>query len=280
MATIANTDMAAAWDGDEGAGWAANADHYERAGQRIWAQFRERVPVGQSDRVLDIGCGTGKSTRAMAQAARNGSALGIDLSSKMLALARTRAEQEGISNIRFEHGDAQVHAFPARAFDLAISSFGCMFFADPVAAYGNIATALRSGGRLALLAWRDLPSNEWITALLESLSLGRELFTPPPGAPGPFAFADQDHVRRILVDAGYRDVQLDPIDAPQELGLDTADALAFVQTTGITKGMLEGLDEPSRQRAVDNAREVLAAHETPEGVLLGAAAWLITAQTP
>ena len=278
MATIANTDMAAAWDGDEGEHWAANADRYERASRRIWTQFLERVPIGQSDRVLDIGCGTGRSTRAIAQQARNGSALGIDLSSQMLALARSRAEQAGVGNVQFEQADAQVHEFAPGAFDLAVSSFGCMFFADPVAAYRNIGTALRSGGRLAMLAWRDQAANEWIRTLVGALADGRPPFAPPPDAPGPFAFANPDHVRRVLTEAGFQDVGLEEIDSQQDLGPDAEEAYGFVRNMGIVRGLTQELDEVARQRVMAAVRRVLAEHETPDGVLFGSAAWLITAR--
>ena len=218
MTTIANTDMAAAWDGEEGARWAENADHYERGGWRMWEQFVEAVPVARDAIVLDIGCGTGKSTRAFARAAADGSALGIDLSTRMLALARERAAREGIGNARFEHADAQVHAFGAGVFDLVISSFGCMFFADP------------------------------------------------------------DHVRRVLTLAGFADVRLDEIDALQELGTDADDAFSFVRTMGVVKGLTEDLDEVAREQALTAIRETMAAHQTPDGVLFGAAAWLVTAR--
>jgi SAM-dependent methyltransferase len=270
--------MSAAWDGDEGAQWADNAERYERAGWRMWEQFLKAVPVGPADAVLDIGCGTGKSTRAMARLATAGSALGIDLSARMLARARAAAESDGIPNVRFEQADAQVHRFGAGVFDLAVSSFGCMFFADPVAAYKNIGTALKPGGRLALLAWRDIASNEWIVAMRNALAVGRDLPMPPPNAPGPFAFADADHVRRVLGDAGFADVRLDEIDSFQELGSDAADAFSFVRTMGVVRGLTQDLEEAVRDQAMTAVQEALAAHETGDGVLFGAAAWLITAK--
>lgn len=280
MATIANTDMAAAWDGDEGAQWAENADRYERAGRRVWEQFLKQVSIGPGDDVLDIGCGNGRSTRAVARLASQGAALGIDLSARMLDRARAKAESEGVTNVRFEQADAQVHPFAPGSFDLAVSSFGCMFFADPVAAFRNIGAALKPGGSLALLAWRDMASNEWILAMRDALAAGRDLPMPPPNAPGPFAFADPDHVRRVLADAGFTDVRLDELDSFQELGTDAADAYAFVRSMGVVRGLTQDLDDAARERALTAVQETLAAHETPDGVLFGSAAWLIRATRP
>jgi SAM-dependent methyltransferase len=280
MTTIANTDMAAAWDGDEGAHWAENAERYERAGWRTWEQFLKAVPVAPDAAVLDIGCGTGKSSRAVARLAHGGSVLGIDLSARMLERARARAADEGLTNVRFEQTDAQVHPFEPDSFDLAISSFGCMFFADPVAAYRNIGAALRPGGRLALLAWRDLADNEWAQVVRGAFALGRDLPSPPAGAPGPFGFADPDHVRRVLGEAGYSGVQLDPIDEPIEFGADAADAYAFLRTTGPVRGLSQDLDDDAREQGMAALRDAVAAHETADGVLFDTAAWLITATQP
>ena len=196
----------------------------------------------------------------------------------MLERARRLSEAEGIANVGFEQADAQVHPFDEAAFDLAISSFGAMFFADPVAAFANIGRALRSEGRLALLVWRELARNEWLTALRGALALGRVLPEPPPGAPGPFGLADSDRVRRILTASGFEAVDLAPVDEAVELGADPDDAFEFVRTMGIVEGLTQDLDEAAKARALDNVHEVLAAHHTGEGVVLGTSAWLITAR--
>ncbi|MBK5306905.1 MAG: class I SAM-dependent methyltransferase [Frankiaceae bacterium] len=277
MPTIANTDMAAAWDGDEGAHWVEHADVYENSGWRIWQHFLDAVPITSDATVLDIGCGTGKSTRSVARIAMDGSALGVDLSARMLALARRRADGEGLANIRFEQADAQVHPFPPATYDLAISSFGAMFFADPVAGFTNITQALRPGGRLALLAWREPTSNAWITGVRGALALGRDLPWPPPNAPGPFAFAEPEHVRGVLGAAGFVGVELDEINASMEFGANAADAFAFMRTMGITRGLTHDLDPDTRQQALDALEQTLIEHETDDGVLFDSAVWLITA---
>jgi SAM-dependent methyltransferase len=280
VTTIANVEMAKAWDGEEGERWTEHADRYDTAGRHHWQRFLDGRFVSADDRVLDVGCGTGKSTRDAARLAPAGSALGVDLSARMLELARERSAAEGITNVSFEQADAQVHPFAPHGFDLAISSFGAMFFADPVAAFTNIGAALRPGGRLVLLAWQELARNEWLTALLAALAAGRALPQPPPGAPGPFGLADTDGVRRVLAEAGFEDVDLEAVEEPVELGADAGDAFAFVRTLGIVKGLTQDLDDATTARALDEVQALLAAHETAGGVLLGSSSWLITARRP
>ena len=168
--------------------------------------------------------------------------LGIDLSTRMLELARKRSADEGLDNVTFVRGDAQVFPFEPEAFDVAMSSFGTMFFNDPVAAFTNIGGGLRRGGTLALLAWRTLQENEWLMSLRGALAVGRELPMPPPDAPTPFSLADPERVRSILGAAGFDDVELEPIDEPIDLGTDASDALEFAKTMGIVEGLTDGLD--------------------------------------
>lgn len=277
---IANLDMAAAWDGPEGDHWTDNADRYEGIGERYGTALVESVSVGERASILDVGCGTGKLTLDLARGEPSRSVLGIDLSTRMLELARSRAAEQGLSNVGFERGDAQVHPFPSGAFDQVVSSFGSMFFADPGAAFANLARATRPGGRLAMLAWRDLEHNEWLTALREALAVGRDLPRPPAGAPGPFAFAEPSHTYRVLSGSGFSDVSCDEICEPLWLGKDADDAFAFVSTFGITKGLTQDLDDHRRGVALDQLKSVLTEHETHDGVLAGASAWLITATVP
>jgi SAM-dependent methyltransferase len=275
---IANVEQAAAWDGEEGERWTADAERYERAGRRSWQRFLDADLVSPSDTVLDVGCGTGQPTREVARIASLGSAVGIDLSGPMLHHARARSAADGLTNVEYVQGDAQVHPFEPGAFDLAMSSFGAMFFGDPVAAFTNIGRGVRHGGRLALLAWRELARNEWLMALRGALALGRELPVPPPDAPSPFALADPDRVRSILCSAGFEQVELAPIDEPIELGADADDAFAFMRTMGIVAGLTHDLDDADRARALDELQRVAVDHDTGDGVLLGTSAWLITAQ--
>jgi SAM-dependent methyltransferase len=275
---IANTEQAAAWNGHEGEHWTEHADRYDRAGRRTWQRFLDADLISSTDTVLDIGCGTGKSTRDAARLAAQASALGVDLSATMLERAREQSTAERLENVSFVQADAQVHPFDEYRFDVAISCFGAMFFGDPVAAFTNIGRALTTGGVLALLAWRELSRNEWLTELRAALAVGRELPEPPPDAPTPFALADPDRVRGILGSAGFENVGFEPIDEPIEFGSDVDDAFAFVRTLGIVQGLTQDLDDSSRTQALATLQRTVAAHGEADGVRFGTSAWLITAR--
>jgi SAM-dependent methyltransferase len=273
-----NTDQARAWDGDEGSYWAAHADHFDRAVAPHHRRLLAAAAIGAGEQVLDVGCGTGQTTRDAARAASSGHALGVDLSTAMLEVARERARAEGLSNAQFERADAQVHPFAGGTFDVVVSRTGAMFFGDLVAAFTNIDRAVRPDGRLVLLTWQELARNEWIRAFSGSMAAGRDLPPPPPDAPGPFALAQPDRVRAVLSAAGFVDIDLEPVDEPMWFGDDADDAHRLV--SGLLGWMLEGLDDERRRHALDALHGAMTAHETPDGVLFQSAAWLIGARRP
>lgn len=275
-----NAEMAGAWNGAEGEDWAARADRFDAASAAFDPALLEAAGLGAADRVLDVGCGAGVSTRAAARVATAGHATGIDVSAPLLAEARRRSRAAGLANTTFVQGDAQVHPFEPRAYDVVISRFGAMFFGDPVAAFTNTARALRPGGRLALVSWQELARNEWLLLVRRALAAGRSLPEPPSDAPGPFGLSDPDRVRRILTAAGFEAVELVAVRESVWLGTDGADAFDFVSRLGVARGLLGGLDDGARQAALGALRDQLAAHATPEGVLVGASAWLTTARRP
>jgi SAM-dependent methyltransferase len=237
--------------------------------------FFAAAAIGAGDRVLDVGCGTGLTTRDAARRATSGSALGVDLSSRMIAHARDRAAAEGIGNVSFEQVDAQIHPFEPGAFDVAISQTGAMFFGDLTAAFVNIGRALRPGGRLVLLAWQPLANNAWVRELTGALAAGRDLPAPPADAPGPFSLDDPEPVRAILEVAGFGGIEHHGMSADMWFGHDADDAYRLV--LGLLGWMLDGLDHAGRARALDGLRSTVAAHETDQGVIYESAAWITRA---
>lgn len=271
-----NVEAAKAWDGDEGAYWAAHAGHFDRSIAAYHLPFLHAAMIEPGERVLDIGCGTGQTTRDAARRAFPGGTLGVDLSTEMIELARRLAAAEGLDNARFEQTDAQVRPFAEGSFEVAISRTGAMFFGDPQAAFGNIARAIRGGGRLTLLTWQSPSANEWAGELTGALAAGRELPIPGPGVPGPFALADPGQISQLLTGTGFTDVDIDPLQGPMWFGTDPGDAYDFA--LGLLGWMLAGLDGNHRARALSALRSTVAAHHTADGVVYNSATWLIRAR--
>ena len=236
--------------------------------------------ITDGERVLDFGCGNGQSSRDAARATPTGSVLGVDLSAAMLAQARRQADVEGLDNVTFVQADAQVHPFDTSSFDLAVSRFGSMFFADKPAAFANIGRALRPGGRLLLVAWQTMSENEQFTTMFGTLSAGRDLPKPPPTAPSPFALSDPDLGRGWLTEAGFTDIDFRPVRSKFELGPNADEAFTFACRTSVVQGLLAGVDDQVKAQALDELRRAIEAHETSDGVLFNSATWFITARWP
>ena len=271
-----NAEQLRAWDGEEGAYWAAHPEHFDRSIRAYHRPFLSAAAIGRGERVLDVGCGTGEVSRDAARAAVDGSVLGVDLSSAMLEVARRAAAAEGLVNVRFEQADAQVHPFEAGTFDVVVGRTSAMFFGDKPAAFANLRRALRPGGRLALLAWQSIAENEWIGAFSGALAAGRDLPSPPPDGPNPFSLSDPARVRPLLADAGFDDIEIDGSEQGMWFGDDVDDAFALV--VGLLGWMLEGLDDDARGRALAALRASMADHQTTDGVVYGSAAWTIRAK--
>jgi len=273
-----NADQAAEWDGPAGEHRIRHAGVFDAEASLHNERFRAAAGVGPGDRVLDIGCGTGQSTRDAARAAVAGSALGVDLSAQMLEHARRLSAEEGLRNVTYLQADAQVHRFAAEHFDLCISRFGAMFFADPAAAFANIGHALRPGARLVLMAWQDRDRNEWSWAIRESLTAGMAALVPAAAGPHPFTLADPAVARGILASAGFADISFTDVREPVYYGPDSAAAYDVVLGLRSTRDLLAGLDAAAAGPALERLRATLAAHDTGNGVFFGARSWIIAAR--
>ncbi|HVV09792.1 class I SAM-dependent methyltransferase [Amycolatopsis sp.] len=255
------------WNADAGAHRVRYAEIFEAETRAIDGRFRALAAVREDESVLDVGCGTGVSTRDLAPYA--GKVVGIDVSAVMLEHARKLSSE--LPNVRYEQGDAQTHPFPEAAFDLVVSRFGVMFFADPVAAFTNLARALRPGGRLAILVWQDRDHNEWSTAPHEALAPGEEL--PPP--PSAFSFADPGPVTEILTGAGFGEPRFTEVRAPVYFGPDPATAEGFLLGLQGPKEALAASED--RRGALARLRSTLAGHATENGVLFDSRTWIVRA---
>ncbi len=274
-----NADALRAWDGSDGDFWAENEYVFDRSLHHYRRPFLDAAAIRAGDRVLDIGCGNGETTQDAATLAAPGRVLGVDLSTRMLEHARHRVAEAGLTNVDFLRADAQIHPFGPPAFDLAVSRTGSMFFGDPVAAFTNIARALRPGGRLVLLVWQGIERNDWVRELRESLAAGRVLPTPPLDAPGPFSFADPERNRSVLEAAGFEDVRCDGVERPMWFGASAEDAFGFLSRQGVARFLLRDLDPEARQQALTHLRASVEAHAGDEGVVYPSAVWIVSAHT-
>ena len=253
---------------------------YDAELQRHNEVLRRAVGVQPYDHILDIGCGTGQTTRQAARTAHAGSALGVDVSAPAIERARQLAHAEGLRNVTFEHANAQVHRFPPERFDLAISRFGTMFFDDPVAAFANIKRALRPASRLVMMVWQAHERNEWDIALHQSLGAAEGPVSGASELPDPFSLADPTTVTEILQAAGFADVDFTDVREPVYYGPDVAAALDWTRGFTCTQGILRRLDPAAATHAIQRLREALAAHLSDDGVWFNSHAWIVTARPP
>jgi SAM-dependent methyltransferase len=254
----------------------ASLDFYDAELRAQHVHLRAAYGISPGDEVLDIGCGTGLTTREAARAAAPGCVVGVDVSERMLERARQLTAAERLDNVRYELGDAEVHRFDSAGFDAAISRFGTMFFSDPAAAFANIAAALRPGARLVLLVWQQRRQNEWARAL--DAALGDAAQPPPPGA-DPFSLGDAEATARILEGAGFDRVRFEEVHEPVLYGHDIDAALEFVLGFQDTTAALASLSDGDAARTVERLRATLAAHYSDErGVVLDSRSWLISAR--
>jgi ubiquinone/menaquinone biosynthesis C-methylase UbiE len=236
--------------------------------------FRAAAGVGSGDRVLDIGCGTGQSTREAAHAAVDGSVVGVDVSAPMLERARLLSAEQGLTNITYEQADAQVHRFPSTSFDVCISRFGTMFFTEPVASFTNIGRALRPAARLVLLVWQEHARNEWATAIRRALIPA----SVAPRGPDAFSLADPAVTEGILTAAGFTDVSFTDVHEPVYYGPDSAAAFDAVLRLLKFGDLLADLDAAAAEQARARLRSTLDAHDTGGGVYFDSRAWIVTAR--
>lgn len=240
--------------------------------------LRRAYEIAPDDRVLDVGCGAGETTRDAARLAIEGSVLGVDVSMEMIERARSRAAAEGIHNVTFEQGDAQDFRFPPSGFDQVISRFGTMFFDDPLAAFSNIASGVRPSGRLLMMVWQAAERNGWSRSIHGAIrsvigSSGPEL--PKLDA---FSLADPTTVRTILGAAGFTDVTFTDVDEPVFYGRDVDAAFEWVVGFTCTQRALALVDPTRREIAMERLRKMLDEHESEDGVWFDSRAWIVEAR--
>ncbi len=275
---IVNTHQSEAWNGYEGRHWADHQSRYDALNDPTNAPLLSAARLRDTDGVLDIGCGNGHLTRLAARTAHH--AVGVDLSAPMLERARASTTADHLTNVTYLQADAQVHPFEPASFDVALSRFGIMFFADPVAAFTNIGRALRPGGRLAFVCPQSIDRMDQsviFAAMAEHVPLPD--FSAKTET-GPAAFADPARTRHVLSESAYDAITVTPLEVPQTWGTDAADAAAFLFGWGPMRHWLRDATPEAVARARQAATDAFRPYETKNGVRLTAHHWLVTATWP
>ena len=282
-------DQVEYWNGDVGRRWVDSQERLDRAFRPFTAALIDRAAPTPGERAVDIGCGCGDLSLALAgPLGAAGRILAVDVSRPMLDHAQLRVKAarapDGVqAAIEWQEADAATVPFTAE-FDLLISRFGVMFFGEPVGAFRNLRRALRPGGRLAMMCWRPMPENAWVA--VPRAAMLRVLPAPaamPPNAPGPFAFADAARVGAILAQAGFAEIASVAVDAPLEIsgeGAALEAAVQFVVEVGPASALLREADAAMRERAVDAVRDALRNRGGGGPPSLDAACWIYTATNP
>jgi SAM-dependent methyltransferase len=268
------------WGGTGGEHWVRHQGRYDTMLADFGLRVLEAARLQPGDAVLDVGCGCGATTLEIARrVGPRGSVVGADLSPPMIARARERAAAEGLAHAAFVVADAQTHAFEPGRADALTSRFGVMFFPDPEAAFLNLARAARAGARLAFACWQAVTANEWM--MVPGMAAAAHVGLPemgPPGAPGPFAFADPDRVRGILAAGGWTDAALDEVSLPMRFGADVGETVELFTGTELVRRLFANADAERTAAALDAVREALRPFAGPDGVRMRGSAWLVTAR--
>ena len=242
--------------------------------------------VRKGDRVLDVGCGFGDTTIKLAElVGPSGEAVGIDCCDAFLAYARKDVAERSLKNVKFIRGDAEI-ALPTSEFDFVFARFGTMFFANPVAGLRNMRKALRPGGRMAHIVWRNRADNPW-------LSMAKEVvlrFLPEPGTdaqtcgPGPFSMSDETTVRMMMTSAGYEQIEFRRVDAPVVIGADVADAIAFQLAIGPAGEVFRETGQEAEDKRVQIeaalAEAINRQRISTQGIVMDSSSWVISAVNP
>jgi len=267
--------MAELWNGPGAHSWITAQAVLDQAFRGFETLLAGMAAEAGARAVLDVGCGTGATTRAIARAiAPEGTALGFDLSAPMIAHAESLAVQED-SPARFLAGDAQTHAFPPAEFDLIVSRFGVMFFSDPVAAFANLRHGARPGAGLAMISWRSITENPFMTVAERAAAPLLPDLPKRGNGPGQFAFADPHHVHGILDEAGWIGAASEPLDmicAFPATALDT-----YLSLMGPVGQMLAKADDATRKRVMDAVRTGFEDYIVGPDIQFTAACWLTRA---
>lgn len=273
---MSNQEQIEFWDGNAGNKWATFQTQMDAMLGPLGRAGIDHLAPETGAPVLDVGCGCGDTSLMLAE--RGAAVTGVDVSGPMLARARSRAQEAGLS-ISFEQADASSHVFDA-PFAHMFSRFGVMFFANPAAAFGHIRSQLKSDGSLSFVCWRTPQENPWIALPTGVLfkHVPRPDAAPDPHAPGPFAFADKDRVAGLMREAGFGSVEVEALDMDLHVGKTVEEALGLTEEIGPASRLLAEQPQEVADRVKTELRALMSDYMTDTGVSMGAACWIVSAR--
>lgn len=265
------------WNSTGGQGWVSSQSLLDQMYKPFEDLLVDAVSVASPGRVLDVGCGTGATTVAIARRLDpDGGCVGIDISQPMIAAARARAEKDGV-RASFICADAETHAFEAASIDMIVSRFGVMFFNDPIRAFANLLGAAADGAPLRCIVWRSPAENPFMTAAEQAAEpLLPGVSKRVPNEPGQFGFADHDNVRRILTASGWRAIDIAPIDVPCVFPASKLES--YVGTLGPVGRSLQSADDDIRTRVMQATLPAFDPYRHGADIRFTAACWLVGAR--
>ena len=274
-----NDEQSALWNGPSGRAWVDTQAPIDRMFEPLAQLLVDAAATSSARRVLDVGCGTGAVTLAIARRlGADAQCTGIDISARMIDAAQARAERSGV-HARFVRADVQTHAFEPASVDLIVSRLGVMFFDDPVRAFANLRQAARPNAQMRFVAWRSAADNPFMTVAERAAApLLPNLPARRPGAPGQIAFGDRQRVASVLSDSGWADIAIEPVDLACALPASALDD--YISRLGPVGLALLEVDEATRRRVVDTMRAAFARYVEGADVRFDAACWLVTARAP
>ena len=285
MQTIEATGPNAAqieyWNREAGAKWVAFQELMDKQIEGFGHDVMERLAPAPGERLLDVGCGCGQTALELAaRVGDSGHVTAVDISAPMLARTRQRIGEAGLGNVDVINADAATYPLPEAAFDAVFSRFGVMFFADPVAAFGNLRRALKPTGRIAFACWRTLPENPWAALPIQAVADLIDIPKPEPGAPGPFSMADRARIESILKGAGFADIAIAPLDRKVAIGGTgtLAEINRLIIRLGPVSRLLADADEDTIKQAETRTCEALTPYYDGMQVTLPGAAWICMAR--
>ena len=277
MTSGSKSEQAALWNGPGGRAWVDEQALLDRMLEPFQELLVAEVAAASPSRVLDVGCGAGSTTLAVARLlGEAGHCTGVDISAPLIEAARLRAERDGVP-ADFLLADAQEHAFEPASFDMLISRFGAMFFDDPVRAFGNLRRAAAAGAALRFITWRSAAENPFMTTAERAAApLLPQLPPRLPDGPGQFSLADEGRATRILEQGGWESISLEPIDVV--CTLPEKDLMRYVTRLGPLGRIFTEIEERTREKVIETVRAAFEPYVHGEVVRVAAASWMVRAR--